>query len=186
MVFDPQKKYKKPQSKEQVKLPKDFDMFLPFPVSINAMYVPYDGGIYLSAVVKSYYAEVQDIIEREDIETLTGRLKAEIWVYEPNKIRRDINNITKTLFDALEKAKVYENDHQIDETYIQRCECVERGKVRVRITTICENDERLNIAQQKKIQKGLDKLEENRQCLQEMGVSNLQSTTKTGESKWKR
>lgn len=175
MVFDPYSKKQKKEENEYV-----FDMILPFPISNNALHGVYQNKVYLTATAKGYYETVKCLVYEEQVPMLTGRLKAEVWVYEPDKRRRDINNLTKSLFDALEGAKVYENDHNIDETFIKRCECVKGGKVRVRITTIGQFDERLNMKQleQKKCEE--NKLEQNKMVLEKMGV-----TTK-GAKKWNR
>lgn len=146
-MFDPTDNYKKEFEKKDDYV---FDMYLPFPVSANALHIPVQNRICLTYKARDYYNTMKDLLQKENIKTLKGRLSAEIWVYEPNKIRRDINNITKSLFDALEMCKVYENDHQIDETIIRRCECYKGGRIRVRIKEISDKDNRLNISEMEK------------------------------------
>lgn len=128
------------------------NLTLPMPVSSNAMYVPVEGRVVLSAAARTYYAEMYNIMEREGVQTLTGRLCVHMWVHEKDKRRRDINNLTKTLFDALQRCKVYVDDSQIDETHIYRGEISEKPYVRIEITTIAELDTRITVKVQKENQ----------------------------------
>ncbi len=48
------------------------------------------------------------------------RLAVSIHAYPPDKRRRDLDNILKCLLDSLQKAKVYEDDSQIDALLIMR------------------------------------------------------------------
>lgn len=126
-----------------------FDMWLPMPVSNNALHTTTrnGGGIILTSKARQYYADMQVLLceYMQNTPKFSGRLAVDLWVYEPDKRKRDINNLTKSLFDALEHCGVYGNDFQIDETHIYRKEVVKGGKVHVRITQIKEHDERLTL-----------------------------------------
>lgn len=138
---------------------------LPMPVSNNAMYMPANGKIILSPAARSYYTEMQNFFYRHgNFETLTGRLSVNVWIYEKDLRRRDINNLTKSLFDALQKCKLYEDDSQIDETHIFRGGIVESPYVCIEIKVLCENDTRVPLKVQraeKALQERFDEKVEN-------------------------
>lgn len=138
MGFNPPSMRKQDLTPEQIEIQrkKGFDRWLPYPVSSNQLHQPVQGGIILTAKARQYYSEVVRFLEDNDCPMLTGRLRVEVYVYDPDLRKRDINNLTKCLFDALEHAKVFLDDEQIDETYIKRCETTRGGKVRVKIKEI--------------------------------------------------
>lgn len=65
--------------------------------------------------------------------TKIGPLRIEIKAYPPDKRKRDLDNILKSLLDALEHAKVYENDNQINELLIKRQEIQKPGRLTITI-----------------------------------------------------
>lgn len=144
---------------------KYFEAVLPFPVSVNDMhYVTRQGGLTLKPAVRKFYTEVrQYIAEMWQYPAMDGRVKVSVWFYECDQRKRDINNYTKTLFDALE-GYVYANDKQIDETYLRRCELNEDACVRVVVEFMTELDDRTPIKQvrlAKKKEKAFEKSKEN-------------------------
>ncbi len=56
-----------------------------------------------------------EIMNQYKGEPLEGKLSVEIFIKLPNKRRRDIDNMLKSLWDVLEKGKVIKNDSQIFE-----------------------------------------------------------------------
>lgn len=179
-MFDPQKKFE-PKTFE----PQFFDMELPFPLSVNALHVPVgDNKISLTSRAKEYYAEMAVLLRNHDYGTMTGRIRADLWVYEPNKRRRDINNLTKSLFDALQMCHVFQDDAQIDETHIYRCECHPNGKVRLRLVEIKETDDRETLAQQRLNQQQAHKDAHRADLLKNM--CNPTTETKAALGRWKR
>lgn len=133
---------------QQPQKQQDFCMILPLPVSNNAMYVPVNGRVVLSKTVREYYATMYNLLQGEGIVPLEGRLCVELWIHEPDKRRRDINNMTKSLFDALQRCKVYHDDSQIDETHIYRADIVKDGEIKVFITKIKDEDDRMTVKEQ--------------------------------------
>lgn len=152
MVFDPLSKKKLKKNVQELPwAPRTAKLVLPMPISNNILHTPTpDGRIVLSKEAREYYEDMSYIVDRLAIEKFTGRLKITLNVYEPDKRRRDINNLTKSLFDALERCRVYDNDHQIDETHIFRRECKEGGEIHVEIVEIAELDVRKTIKEIKK------------------------------------
>jgi len=56
---------------------------------------------------------------------LEGKLSMEVILVLPNHRKRDIDNMLKSLWDVLEKAKVIKNDNQIYE--IKTLKRIEKG-----------------------------------------------------------
>lgn len=166
---------------------------LPISISVNSMYLPLNSSIVLLPKVKSYYNTVSQIVNTEfpNFASFEGRLRIYVEIFEENKRKRDINNYTKSLFDALEKAKVYKNDHQIDETFIKRGDIITKESyILVKIEEIKECDEREkqeNMELQNKKNEILNKLikktPENTPNFEDYFK---QKTNKQGNGKWKR
>lgn len=95
---------------------------IPYPTSSNSLYMPtrHGKGIILTPEARLFFSNVKLLLACATRETLHGRLRVYVTTHEPDCRRRDINNITKALFDALEAASVYLDDAQIDETLIRR------------------------------------------------------------------
>ena len=66
------------------------------------------------------------------------RIAVSIAVYPPDKRRRDLDNILKCVLDSMAKAKIYEDDYQIDNLYVERKEVCKDGKL---IVTVRANKE---------------------------------------------
>lgn len=64
------------------------------------------------------------------------RLLVCIWVYPPDKRKRDLDNLPKSILDSLTNAGVYHDDSQIDELIIKRMEVVKNGKTEISIVSI--------------------------------------------------
>lgn len=64
------------------------------------------------------------------------RLAVEVEAYPPDRRRRDLDNIGKALLDSLEAASVFEDDGQIDDLRIVRCDVAKPGRVVVRIRRV--------------------------------------------------
>ena len=49
------------------------------------------------------------------------RLQVEIYLYPPDRRKRDVDNYTKVLFDSLTHAGLWGDDEQVDQLTITRC-----------------------------------------------------------------
>lgn len=92
-------------------------------------------GTFLTEEAKDYHINVEACVMRANARKyFTSRLRMSVWVYPPDRRRRDQSNLLKMIEDALVSAKVMEDDSQIKEHHIFfREEVVEFGKVVVRI-----------------------------------------------------
>jgi len=71
------------------------------------------------------------ILAAMGVQPMAGSLTVWIDVYPPDRRRRDLDNIIKSLLDALEHGDAYHDDSQIDSLFVQRQRVVPKGKVRV-------------------------------------------------------
>lgn len=94
---------------------------LPWPPSINHYwrhakgrhYISLEGSVYRETVFWST-TKHRSQFKPED------RLSVHIEAYPPDKRKRDLDNILKSLLDALQHAGIYKDDSQIDRLSIAR------------------------------------------------------------------
>lgn len=75
------------------------------------------------------------------VTAITGRLSVVVRAHPPDNRRRDIDNLPKSLLDALTHAGVWEDDSQIDALHIFRQPVEPCGKVTVRVFQLEDGDE---------------------------------------------
>lgn len=106
---------------------------LPYPPSLNHYWRAVNGRMLISKAGREYRQAVGYIVLGTRIRKMDGRLQVSIYVYPPDRRRRDLDNIQKPLLDALEHAGVYDDDSQIDVLHTQRGSVQKGGAVRVEI-----------------------------------------------------
>ena len=111
---------------------KPYFFTLPYPPSTNTYWRNIARGrTILSEKARAYRKSVKAAaIVSKPLET---RLKVTIELSPPDKRRRDLDNVTKALFDSLQHANVYLDDSQIDEFTIKRMPVVKGGRCEVLI-----------------------------------------------------
>lgn len=79
----------------------------------NRYFLSNKGQDYRNTIVKTcfIYAGLFD----ED-----ARLKVSIQAFPPDKRKRDLDNLFKSLIDSLQSARIFHDDSQIDQLSIQR------------------------------------------------------------------
>ncbi len=93
---------------------------LPYPPSVNHYYVRTKTGMAIGAPGKAYRKLIWTTLrgrvscaKKFPMEPIEGDLMVEIIIYPPDKRKRDMDNIKKALFDALQYAGLYKDDSQI-------------------------------------------------------------------------
>lgn len=109
---------------------------LPYPPTVNHYWGQLGSKKFLGKKGKEFREAVFLCCLNARKGTLNGRLHMEVYLYPPDKRKRDVDNVLKPLLDALEHAGVYENDSQIDKLCITRMEVKPQGLCNVTISVI--------------------------------------------------
>jgi crossover junction endodeoxyribonuclease RusA len=97
------------------------ELTLPWPPSVNNYWRIRGNRFFISARGVQYRKDVIFMSYKyRDSFSGNQRILVEISAFPPDKRRRDLDNILKSLLDALQHAKVYEDDSQIDKLTITR------------------------------------------------------------------
>lgn len=111
------------------------ELTLPWPPSVNHYWRRFKNRYFVSAEGKKYrdqvYYECKKIIAHFSSE---DRIAVNIDAYPPDKRRRDLDNILKSLLDSLQYAGIYQDDNQIDRLCIVRKERSMIGQVVVTLS----------------------------------------------------
>ena len=116
-------------------------LVFPWPPSVNEYWHMRPAGkiviVYVAQDGKKFRRAVQAIVLSAGIcKPLMGRLSVEVRCWQPNRVKIDLDNRLKALLDAMEAAKVYENDNQIDRLLVLRAGVRKPAGVEVRISEI--------------------------------------------------
>lgn len=106
----------------------DIHLTLPYPPSVNHYWGQSGKRRFIGKKGKEFRDKVIKIVNCEKISTLFGRLSVTVYLYPPDRRKRDLDNCMKSLLDACEHASCYENDSQIDELHIIRMNVVKGGE----------------------------------------------------------
>lgn len=93
---------------------------LPYPPSVNHYWRKFRNRMVISDAGKGYRHNVWGLVKESGAEKLAGPLEVAITLTMPDKRKRDIDNISKALLDALQHAGAYDDDNQIDKLTIER------------------------------------------------------------------
>lgn len=125
---------------------------LPFPPSLNHAWGRKGKMSYLTQEQKDYRAAVAGALAwgelRDDAAPLAplpvplpGRLAVALRFFEPNRLRRDLDNLPKAALDALTHAGLWRDDSQIDCLMLARAGVSpDRPRVVVRVWRYAPND----------------------------------------------
>ena len=107
---------------------------LPYPPSVNHYWRRVGFRTLISRGGRRYRKEVMALLAADRAAPMRGRLEMVVHVFPPDGRRRDLDNLQKSLCDALQAAGVYADDSQIDRLDVHRGPIVRCGKVLVQIT----------------------------------------------------
>ena len=106
---------------------------MPWPPSVNHYWRYVGGRPMISREGRLFRTRVEMEMRLLRMTKLTGRLAVKLEFHPPDKRRRDIDNLTKGLLDALQHAGVYEDDSQIDRLELIRCAVRKGGETLISI-----------------------------------------------------
>ncbi|HEX7040104.1 MAG TPA: RusA family crossover junction endodeoxyribonuclease [Trueperaceae bacterium] len=110
---------------------------LPWPPTLNTSWRRVGNRTVLSAKARRYRADVLAAVAEQGSPRLgTARLAVTLTLHPPDRRRMDVDNRAKPALDALEFARVYANDSQIDRLTIVRAEPRQGGALTVQIEEI--------------------------------------------------
>jgi crossover junction endodeoxyribonuclease RusA len=109
------------------------ELELPFPPSVNHYYRRVGPRTLISREGRAYREKVCSLLAALRVPIFTGPLDVEIEVFPPDRRRRDLDNLQKSLLDSLQHGELYEDDSQIAKLTIEKQECVAGGMVIVRV-----------------------------------------------------
>lgn len=115
---------------------KDVVLYLPWPPSVNDYYKSgRQGQRYVSSRVREYRAAVLEAIaEQAPGLCLDHALFMEVYLFPPDRRKRDVDNGMKGLLDALTEAGLWEDDSLVDQLHIYRGVIIKGGSVRVELS----------------------------------------------------
>jgi crossover junction endodeoxyribonuclease RusA len=103
---------------------------------VNSYYkVTRNGQRYLDKKVRLFRALVAESIhEQLPGVTLDESLFMEVYLFPPDRRKRDLDNYMKGLLDALTEAELWVDDSVVDQLHIFRGAVVSDGSVRIEIS----------------------------------------------------
>ena len=125
---------------------------LPFPPTLNHAWGRKGSKSYLTQEQKDYRESVAGALawgELQDTDAplatlefpLSGRLAVALRFYEPNRLKRDLDNLPKAILDALTHAGLWIDDSQIDCLMLARLGVSpDRPRVAVRVWRYAPNE----------------------------------------------
>ena len=112
---------------------------LPYPPSVNHLYINARGRRFPNAKAKAYKTAVQEYVaEYRTPKFNNAKIALIVWAYPPDKRKRDISNLLKIIEDSLQDAGVFDDDFNINFIEIKRCEIKKGGGLTVMIETMEE------------------------------------------------
>ena len=107
---------------------------LPWPPSVNTIWRVWKGRHLISKEGRLYRKKVADVVAEAGAPGFGKRLiKVSAMAYLPDRRRRDIDNLGKAVYDALEKAHVFDDDSQICDAHWKKGP-IDRLSPRIEIT----------------------------------------------------
>ena len=112
------------------------EYIFPYPPTSNHYWGQVGNRRFVGKAGLLFRQNVKNIALKRTQLLYNARLKVKVYLYPPDRRKRDIDNNMKSLLDAMEHAGVYENDSQIDELHIVRSEVIKGGGCKVILEAI--------------------------------------------------
>lgn len=112
------------------------ELYTSYPPTVNNYYAKTTRGVYISAKGRAFRDTLlKDVLEQVGtMKPISCRIRVEMVVWPPDKRRRDLDNLKKSLFDAMTHAGIWEDDSLIDQDFTYRGEVVLGGRVYIKVT----------------------------------------------------
>ena len=119
-------------------MPSDYEFEMPWPPSVNAWKTPFRNRMILTKRGRDYRAAVINKCEELGIinEEITTGVNVRLTLNPPTLRRYDVDNFSKSLFDALSHAKFWIDDEQVQELNIKKGIKVKGGSVIVKVNKL--------------------------------------------------
>lgn len=110
------------------------ELTLPWPPSVNRIWRAWKGRVLLSKEGRQYRQDVALCVAQARLQGFGRReVRVRAVAYLPDKRRRDIDNLAKAAYDALQASRVFDDDSQIVESHWLKGP-VDRARPRIEIT----------------------------------------------------
>lgn len=124
------------------------ELILPYPPCVNhykrvgRIVTTRTGKLYQQKIntnaTKQFYYEVwmriKSLNQIEGIKSFDdAMISMKVYMYPPDRRKRDVDGILKVLLDSMEKAGLYNDDYQVARLLVDRKEVVKNGKLVVRM-----------------------------------------------------
>ena len=109
---------------------------LPWPPSVNHYYRHVGHKTLISRAGRAYREIVCSIVADRGAPMQKGKLSVTVDCFPPDNRKRDLDNLSKALLDALEHAGAIENDSQVHELTLRKHYAVPHGNCFVEIGTL--------------------------------------------------
>lgn len=116
----------------------DYEFSLPWPPSVNAWKTPFKGRMILTKRGREYRKAVAEAMDGLKLsqERLEGDLSVSLVLNPPTLRRYDIDNFTKSLFDALTHCEFWGDDEQVVRLLIEKGEKKPPGNIKIKINKL--------------------------------------------------
>ncbi len=111
---------------------------LPYPPSANRIWRKWRGRMVLSAEGRNYRAKVCAQVAGNGPRKPPsgGRIALSMDAFPPDRRRRDLDNLSKCVADALQDAAAFHDDSQIDLLLTRRRQVVPGGRLDIQLTEL--------------------------------------------------
>lgn len=116
---------------------KMIELILPWAPSVNSYYLKTKTHVRISPKGQNFRDDVAEALAQQAPGVFLPqdqKLFVEITLHVPDKRKRDLDNYLKSLFDALTKAGLWDDDSQIDQLHVYRGAFVDKGMIRMVIS----------------------------------------------------
>jgi len=111
---------------------REIKLTLPYPPTLNNMFITKGRIRVLSPKARAYKAEVVKRAQIARIEPIEGNVRVTMGIYRPRKIG-DIDNLSKAIFDSL-KGSAWHDDKQVVELHLFRYDDKDNPRVELHIS----------------------------------------------------